>query len=295
MDKIIKLSKDHKELIWGTEDWVVSGHGNGQSRVNGGSYDNMLVSELIQAHPEVFNHQVVEQLPLLIKVIDTHDDLSVQVHPGDEYAKKHENSLGKTECWYILDAASDSDIIVGHSAPDKQTMQTKINDQALIDCLNVMPIKKGDFFNIPSGTVHAIRKNTTILEVQQSSDITYRLFDYNRVQADGSLRELHINKALDVIDFEQENADHKPVVKELDDLVATALIKSEFFDVFKFDIINPSVINNDFDYVLGVAIEEGVVINGEALAMHEGFIIPHNVDLEVSGSGSFVITTVVRR
>ncbi len=201
MLEIIKLVKDHKQLIWGTEDWVVSGHKNGMGRVVSTDFEDMTVSELISKHPDIFNNQIDGQLPLLIKIIDAKDDLSVQVHPDDIYAQKYENSLGKTECWYILDADEDSDIIVGHSANDKNEMQKKINDQKLLDILDVKKVKKGDFFYIPSGTVHAIRKNTKILEVQQSSDVTYRLFDYNRVQEDGSLRELHINKALDVIDF----------------------------------------------------------------------------------------------
>ncbi len=294
MLEIIKLTKDHKQLIWGTEDWVVSGHENGMSKVMAVGYEGMSVSEFIKQRPDIFNHQINEKLPLLIKIIDAKDDLSVQVHPGDNYAKKHEDSLGKTECWYILDADVGSDIIVGQNALDKAEMQAKINDQRVIDVLDVKEVKKGDFFYIPSGTVHAIRKNTKILEVQQSSDITYRLFDYNRVQQDGSLRELHINKALDVINFNQNNLDDIKREVMIGNSKVTSLVKSTFFDVTLIDLDHQLVVENEYDYILGVAIDE-VIINGEKVLPGEGFIIPHKVDIKASGNGQFVISAVVRR
>lgn len=294
MTRIIKLNNVNKQLIWGSEDWVVSGHKNGMGTILGGEFDQMTIEQLISERPDIFNHQVLSELPLLIKIIDARDDLSIQVHPGDQYAEEVENSLGKTECWYILGAADDADIIVGHHAKDKKEMQEYINDQNVMELLDVKPVNQGDFFYIPSGTIHAIRRNTKILEVQQSSDITYRLYDYQRL-SDGQLRELHINKALDVIDFNQAKMENKVETKAIDNGTITCLVKSEFFDVYKCDITGVNKLKNDFDYILGVTLSGNITINGEVLAENQGFIIPHGVDILADGTGEFAFSTIVRR
>ncbi len=294
MNKIIKLENVHKELIWGTEDWVVSGHENGMSKVIGGEFNDLEVSELINLRPDIFNHQVLDKLPLLIKIIDAKDDLSIQVHPNDSYASEHENSLGKTECWYILDADEDADIIVGHHAKDKNELQRNINDLNVLKSLDVLDVNKGDFFYIPAGTIHAIRKNTKILEVQQSSDITYRLYDYQRI-SDNTLRELHINKALDVITFGENTQNNQRENISVNDAEIELLCKSDFFDVYKLVVNGKNKITNEFDYLLGTSLSDDLTINGEKLSYGQGFIIPHLNDVEVSGNGEFVLTTIVRR
>ncbi len=146
------------------------------------------------------------QFQYLVKFIDASDDLSIQVHPGDEYAKLHENSLGKTECWFILDADIGCGIYLGlKSGVNQSRLEQAISQgENVSELLNFVPVQKGDFFFVPAGTIHAIGKGVTLAEVQQSSGVTYRVWDWNRVDDNGNPRELHVKKALDVINFKEE-------------------------------------------------------------------------------------------
>lgn len=184
------------------ECWGISAHPNGDCKVAGGPLAGAYLSEVWSEHPELFGERAADRFPLLIKILDATDDLSVQVHPDDAYAAEHEDgSLGKTECWYVIDCDDDATIIVGQRAASRDELAAAIEDGRWSDVLNEIPIHPGDFFQIDAGTVHAIKRGTVILETQQSSDVTYRLYDYDRRQDDGTLRELHIEKSLDVVDY----------------------------------------------------------------------------------------------
>lgn len=184
------------------ECWAISAHPNGDCQIAEGPYAGHTLSWLWAEHRELFGNCEGKEFPLLIKILDAKDDLSIQIHPNDEYAAEHENgSLGKTECWYVLDCEPGATIIVGQRAHDRAEAARTIEDGRWDDMLNVLPIHKGDFFQIDSGTVHAIKTGTLILETQQSSDVTYRLYDYDRPGTDGKLRPLHIEQSLDCIDF----------------------------------------------------------------------------------------------
>ena len=220
MGHILRMNPVFKEMIWGGtklrdsfgydipsdttgECWAISAHKNGDCKIAGGRYDGRYLSQLWEEEPELFGNYPGSQFPLLIKIIDAKNDLSIQVHPDDAYASEHENgSLGKTECWYVLDCEPDATIIVGQRAKDRAEAAQMIEEGRWDDMLNVLPIHKGDFFQIDSGTVHAIKTGTLILETQQSSDVTYRLYDYDRPGTDGKLRPLHIEQSLDCIDFD---------------------------------------------------------------------------------------------
>ena len=140
-----------------------------------------------------------EVFPLLTKILDANTNLSVQVHPDDAYADLHENGeLGKTECWYIIDCKEDAEIIYGHNAKTKAEFTEMIENGEWSPLLRRVKIKPGDFFYVPSGTIHALGEGTVVLETQQSSDATYRLYDYDRVDQKGQLRELHIDKSIAV-------------------------------------------------------------------------------------------------
>lgn len=195
--KPIFLEPIEKKLIWGTEQWVISAHKNGDCNILG---DKHTLSSLWKNHPEYFGRtDSFGVFPLLTKIIDAHDDLSIQVHPDDDYAFKNENgSLGKTECWYILDAKPDATIVIGHNAKSTEEVKSMISNHQWSDFIREIPVKKGDFLFIEPGTVHAIKGGTLILETQQSSDITYRVYDYDRLQ-NGKLRQLHVKQSIDVI------------------------------------------------------------------------------------------------
>lgn len=152
--------------------------------------------------------EIFEQhLPYVAKFIDTSEELSIQVHPNDEYARLHENSSGKTECWIILDSGEGAGIFLGLKShvSRKNLVEALREKKAINELLNFYPVKKGDFFFVPSGSIHAIGKNITLAEIQQNSGITYRVWDWDRLDSKGMSRELHIEKSLDVINFDSKS------------------------------------------------------------------------------------------
>ena len=198
------------------ETWECSTHPNGPSIVASGEFKGMLLSDVLKDHPEfVGSHPNVKngQIPVLIKFIDAKKDLSVQVHPSDEYAYVHENgSLGKTEMWYVIDALPNASLVYGfHHSITKEQVRKAIKTGKLERYMNRVPVRKGDMFFIPSGTVHAIGAGCLIAEIQESSDLTYRLYDYNRLDKNGSLRELHIDKALEVANLDRVESPTQPM------------------------------------------------------------------------------------
>ncbi|MBR0163078.1 MAG: mannose-6-phosphate isomerase [Lachnospiraceae bacterium] len=178
----------------------------GESCVLGSSFDGMPLSVLYRERRDLFGGLPSDTFPLLVKMIDAHDDLSVQVHPDDAYAQRTEGvPYGKNECWYILDHTPGASIIAGHSAKDRETLTRMIREGDWAHLLKKQEIHTEDFFYIPAGTVHALLRGTLLLEIQQTSNLTYRLYDYDRMQ-NGKKRDLHIEKALDVITCPQEVA-----------------------------------------------------------------------------------------
>jgi len=223
---IFKLQPHFSDKVWGGnkihsnygyncsnhtgEAWGISGHKNGASIIKDGPFKGKSLREIYQSNKSLFGDYPADEFPILVKVIDANDDLSIQVHPDNAYAKKYENSLGKTECWYILETEENTDIIIGHLAKTKDEFLKYMNESKLETILKKFSIKPEDAFNIYAGTIHAICKGTFLLEIQQSSDVTYRLYDYNRL-SNGKLRELHIDKAMDVIPFpDNELSKEKP-------------------------------------------------------------------------------------
>lgn len=220
MESIIELVPVFKEKIWGGrkletefgyeipagpvgECWAISAHPAGDDEIASGEYAGRTLSWLWDEHRELFGNCEGDRFPLLIKIIDAKDDLSIQVHPDNDYAAEHEDgSLGKKECWYVLSAEPGQTIVVGQRAHSREEFAQMVEEGRWSELLNEIPIKAGDFFQIDPGTVHAIKGGTVILESQQSSDVTYRVYDYDRKQDDGTLRPLHMQQALDVIDFD---------------------------------------------------------------------------------------------
>ena len=215
------------------ECWGIAAHPHGDCTVDGGPYDGCKLSQLWDEHHELFAGAEGDRFPLLVKVLDARDDLSIQVHPDDAYAAVHENgSLGKHECWYVLDAHSHGQIIVGQRCRDRAEFALMAAEDRWHLVENLVPIKAGDFFDIKPGTVHAILGGTLILETQQSSDVTYRVFDYKRHQPDGSLRELHLEKAMDVIDYDAGGPlSGEVTAPEVDGV--TKLMSCKYFDVLR--------------------------------------------------------------
>ncbi len=212
---------------------------------------------------------------MLTKIIDAHADLSIQVHPDDEYAAKNENrSLGKTECWYIMDAKPGTTIVIGHNAKNKDEVKSMIENCRWNDFIREVPVHKGDFFFIEPGTVHAIKGGTVILETQQSSDITYRVYDYDRLQ-DGKPRQLHVKQSIDVINapYVQKN----PPMNEskcIGDV--KQLVSCNFFTVWHGKVNGQLEINQNQPFLLCSVIEGKCSLENHNFAKGDHFILPNN-------------------
>lgn len=197
------------------ESWEISTVENDVSVVANGEFKGKSLDELIEEFPaEVLGNKVYadfgKQFPLLFKYLDAREDLSIQVHPNDELAKKRHNSFGKTEMWYVMQADDDAKLIVGFkekSSPEEYLRN--LESKTLIDILDVKKVKEGDVFFLATGTIHAIGAGNVIAEIQQTSDITYRVYDFDRVDANGNKRELHVDLALEALNYDTVEAERK--------------------------------------------------------------------------------------
>ena len=196
------------------ETWECSTHPDGPSYVVGGEFDGMKLKEVLNEHPEYLGerHKGVDDLPILIKFIDAKKDLSVQVHPSDQYAREHENGqLGKTEMWYVLDAGKDAKLVYGLKQDSSKTeLRNAVADGTVMDYLQQVPVKKDDLFFIEAGMIHAIGAGALVAEIQENSNLTYRLYDYDRTGKDGKKRKLHIDQALQVANLKRSRTPGQP-------------------------------------------------------------------------------------
>lgn len=277
----IKLSPAFKDYIWGgvrlktefhkqselervAESWELSAHKDGQSTVLGGDCHGMTLTGYIdRMGREILgsNCEKYDYFPLMIKLIDAKGDLSVQVHPTDEYALKHEGEYGKTEMWYILDCDDGACLYYGFSRDvTAEEYKSAIDDGRLTELLHRVPVKRGDVFFIPAGTVHAIGAGILICEVQQNSNTTYRVYDYNRRDKDGNLRPLHIEKALAVSDLRRS-----PDLPEVKDSDVALLAECGYFSVSRLRFDSFGEIKTDQSSFRSL-----IVTEGEGVLLYEG-------------------------
>ncbi|MBR0131597.1 MAG: class I mannose-6-phosphate isomerase [Lachnospiraceae bacterium] len=306
--ELIFLKPVFKEMIWGGnklkefgydipgddtgECWAISAHPNGDCLIKDGEFNGKTLSWLWENHKELFGNSEGDRYPLLIKIIDAKDDLSIQVHPDDNYAKANENgSFGKTECWYILDCEPGTKIVIGHNAKDHAELENMIRNARWSEFIREIPVHKGDFFQIDPGTLHAIKGGTLILETQQNSDVTYRVYDYDRLQ-NGKPRQLHVQQSIDVIKAPfEENANAKPVVSDLGGCVITRFVKCPYYTVEKIELKDSQISFDMEDPFINMSVVEGNGnINGINIKKGDHFIIP-------SGYGEYTLDgnmTIIR-
>lgn len=242
------------------ETWECSTHPDGPSYADGGEFDGMSLIDILKEHPEFLgtHPRLQGELPILMKLIDAKEDLSVQVHPNDEYAFNHEGGqLGKTEMWYILDATEDATLVYGLShkvsretlrrALEKSKYAPKGDTSCMDRYLQKVPVHKGDLFYIEAGTIHAIGGGALIAEIQESSNLTYRLYDYNREDKNGNRRELHIDKALEVSNLEGAGSPKQPmrVLRYKPGLANEMLCRCKYFEVHRM-LVNAKDIPVEF-------------------------------------------------
>ena len=264
------------------EDWAISAHPHGVSVVENGEFKGQKLDDLWKEHKELFGHPTEPVFPLLIKILDAEDELSVQVHPDDAYGMKHEGELGKTECWYIIDAEPGAEIIYGHHAKTREELAEMIKEGRWDDLLKKVPVKKGDFFYVPSGTIHAIGKGIMILETQQSSDTTYRVYDYDRKDASGQKRELHIQQSIDVttVPAKTPELQIKEVRKGQSSIVT--YLETEFFNVYEWDIKGITSFKKQAPYTLATVIDGAgeLIVDNQTYLLEKGtsFILPNEIN-----------------
>lgn len=277
------------------ECWGISAHEHGDCRVLTGEYQGDTLSQLWKNHRELFGTIDGDQFPLLVKIIDARDDLSIQVHPDDCYASAHENgSPGKTECWYILDCPEDGHIVIGHHAKTREEARQMVEEERWDDFIRRIPVHKGDFFQINSGCIHAICRGTLLLETQQNSDITYRVYDYNRL-SDGKPRQLHIKKSLDVIEAPYYPADSVTEVSEGNGWRLEKLYQCEYYTVEKRTISGQAIFTQDKPFLNISVIEGSGTIDGVEIKKGSHLIVPYQYGEFVLEGDMVVITSYIRR
>ena len=304
---IIKLSPAFKDYLWGgtrlrddfgkdcdfekiAESWELSCHKDGNSVVATGEDKGLTLQQYIDKHgPSVTGTDcaVFDRFPILIKLIDAKDNLSVQVHPDNEYGLRVEGEYGKTEMWYVVDCDEGAELLYGfrHEISPEEFAE-RIRNNTLLEVTNNVPVHKGDVFFIKAGTLHAIGKGILIAEIQQNSNTTYRIYDYGRVGKDGKPRELHIDKALEVTKLAP--AENYPVspTEQHEGYTSRLMASCEYFTTYVLDVESSATLNADeksFNSLL-ILEGEGRVTGTDTVEFKKGDSI-----FVTAGSGSYTV------
>ena len=299
--ELVKLKPAVKDYIWGgnyfqkfnkglgltrvSECWELSTRDNDSSIVASGLDSGKLLNEVITKEDIGPVMERFPYFPLLIKLIDAKENLSVQVHPSDDYALKYENSFGKSEMWHIISADEGSGLYVGlNDDYSKEDIEKALKDGTILNNLNFFKVKPGDTFIINPGTIHAIGKGVRLIEIQQNSNLTYRLYDYGRVDQNGNPRELHIAKALEVINYKK----YEPS-KEEDDYLAD----NQYFTVKKVNFDGELKISaNEESFVSFTFLDGKGTVNDLEYNQFDTFFLPYKKECLIKGKGTVVISMV---
>lgn len=219
------------------ECWAISAHPTGESKVREGHFTGLTLGQLWSEHRYLFGNAAGERFPLLVKLIDAQADLSVQVHPDDAYAAHHEGGeSGKTEGWYVLDCQEGAEIVYGHTCESRDDLRRLALAGEWKRLLRRVAVQPGQWFDVPSGMVHALGAGLLVYEVQQNSDLTYRLYDYDRLDADGQPRQLHLEQALASINMLPLPARQLPQKLEQQGVSIVTLIENQYFSLQKWTL-----------------------------------------------------------
>jgi len=323
-DDFVKLKGSYKDYLWGgtklfdiyhkenlassdriiAESWELSAHSAGPSTIAEGYYKGMDFNKYLNKIGKQalgWKCQPFDEFPLLVKFIDATKSLSVQVHPDDEYAMRIEGEYGKNEMWYILDAEENAFLYVGFNKDiSSEECKERIAKGTLTEVLNKVPVKKGDVIFIKAGTVHAIGEGILILEVQQSSNCTYRLYDYNRVDKEGNKRPLHIEKALDNLDLSAYEYKLEPVgEKEQGKGYTKQLLgQCKYFSITSFEVEEEAFISLDDTSFRSIVFITGAgkistELQSSDFLPGDSFFVPAGKQvLHISGKCQFVVSKV---
>ncbi len=316
---MFKLQPSFKDYLWGgtklrtvygkdcsldkvAESWELSTHKDGLTIIDSGEHKG----ETLLSYVEKYGKEVLgtkcpldNDIPILIKFIDAKDALSIQVHPDNEYALKNENDFGKTEMWYVIDAEPNAKLIYGFKENiTKEQFKNAIETNTLEELVNEVDVKAGDVFFITPGTMHAIGKGIVIAEIQQRSNVTYRIYDFGRVGADGKTRELHIDKALDVTKLESaKNAKTEYTLNKFDGYEKGNLATCEYFNVDLLNIETSATLKCDETTFNCITVLDGncTIIGKNSLEMKKGesiFIPASYGEYTINGNCKVVLSTL---
>ncbi|MFD2750706.1 mannose-6-phosphate isomerase, class I [Virgibacillus siamensis] len=282
------------------EAWVISAHPNGPSVIENGPLQGQTLADAWNEHGELFNKAAdnLEAYPLLVKLLDANADLSVQVHPDDAYAREVEGQpYGKTECWYVLDAEPGAELVLGHHASNDEELKQMIDSGEWDKLLRRIKVEPGDFVYVPSGTIHAIGKGIVILETQQSSDITYRVYDYDRMDAEGRKRELHLEKAKEVTSVPHRDFPSMSEEVVTGDMNIKKLVENDYFAVSHWNLDGHAHVEltEDFLQVSVITGSAEITVDGQAYPIEKGnhFILPNGVkEYELNGEAELIVSHV---
>lgn len=318
---MLKLKPALKDYLWGgtklktdfgfqsdkdivAEGWMLSCHKDGESIVENGEFKGKTLSEVIELCGKDVLGKDCEKFdffPILIKLIDAKKDLSVQVHPDNEYAMRVEGEYGKTECWYILDCDEGAELIYGFNREiSSEEFKNRIENNTFLEVVNKVKVHKGDMFFIEAGTLHAIGSGILLAEIQQNSNTTYRVYDYQRKDKDGNLRPLHIDKAVDVTKCEKPKYDIKPVGEKEKTACGTKqlLTKCDLFTVEEYIIDGTQRLFASDNSFVSLLVTDGcgtIESSGEKLEAHKGdsfFVFAGSGNIEISGKLNIISTEV---
>lgn len=316
--KPFKLKPAFKDYIWGgtklrddfgkdcdldkvAESWELSCHKDGNSVVVGGEFDGLTLAEYIEKNGRQVlgtNCDKFENFPILIKLIDAKDNLSVQVHPSNEYALRVEGEYGKTEMWYIVDCDEGASLLYGFKNEiSKEEFAQRIADNTLLEVTNSVPVRKGDVFFIEAGTLHAIGKGILIAEIQQNSNTTYRIYDYGRVGNDGKPRELHVEKAKDVTVLGPAKQYPETETESFNGYSKKLMSSCDYFTTYVLDVESKAELKSDdksFNSIL-VLEGEGKLVCDKELSFKKGdsIFVPANAgDYTIEGNCKAILTKV---
>ena len=295
----VKLKPSTRGYIWGgkrlfnygkesndeiiAETWELSYYPGGECFIDSGDYKGKMLKDVATNNDLGKNIKKHEFFPILIKLIDANQDLSVQVHPSDKYALEHEHSYGKTEMWYVVEATEDAMLHIGFNKDvTKDEVEQRIIDGTILEVMNHIKVKPGDCYFIPSGTLHAIGKGCLVIEIQENSDLTYRVYDYGRVGKDGKPRELHIEKALKVTNYEKT---------EVYNIQGHFLANNIYFRVRKEENIREIVAGLD-SFVTFTVIEGSGTANNMPFSKGDTFFIPAGKRASFSGAFKIIVTNI---
>lgn len=310
----LKLKPATKDYIWGgtrlktewgkladtetvAECWELSTYPGSESEIDDVRFKGYTLSKLLEKYPEFFGEKLknFKVFPVLIKLLDASGDLSVQVHPSDEYALKNEGEYGKTEMWYVLDAEEGAYIYYGFAEKvSAEEVRKAVSENAVTALLNKVYVKKGDFFLVPAGTVHALCKGVTVYEVQENSNLTYRVYDYDRKGKDGKPRELHLEKALKVMDFSPTEEAGEAKTKVVGDAVIRKLVKTDYFSVKEVRINGEYLMYSPDSFMtFTVAEGNGEIEGGISFKKGESYFLPACQMYKLRAENALIIVTTL--